>query len=219
MSKRPREEEQTTPSIAKRTKKDEPRIPLPTLTITPSPNLYVVEIIVSSSPTAEERNGLTWIVEERPATRAGAGMYIQLRTREQQSGIGRIGHVIMMRKHWITFAINNARQVCTIRVPTAWASLSALERHTHATRYHLLPDTPRPLPALRNSPNLTGPADRHHKADATMDEAQMERHLYKIANARPIALHTSHHTTHHGLLGDVKEEPERARSGEGDECK
>lgn len=169
-----------------------PLFPLPTLT-TKNPS-NIIDIRVLTNPTTEEKWGHTWVVEEQPAQQVGTGSHFRLIAEGRVSGIGRLGHVVTMKKHWITFKINNTKQISTLRIPTSWAKLSDLESHTHATRYDSLPDLPRPHQCFQASPSFKKQNENPYEFDRNEDSGSLEKKLYKISNTRPAALHASKET-------------------------
>ena len=169
-------------------------IPLPTPTTNDNETSYI-KIKVQPTPTAEERNGLTWIVDEPPSRQIGTGTRVRMETETQSTGTVRIGHVTKLRRHWITFAINDTKQTCTLRVPTPWATLSDLESHTHTTTFHDLDAIPRPHPHFRENPAFKSEGESPYEFETVADEAQLTRRMFKIANARLKALRVSDSAT------------------------
>ena len=148
---------------------------------------------VQPQPVLEERNGLTWVVDERPSIQLGKGQHILLETDEQQSGIGRLEQrVVALKRHWIVFAISGAPNASYLRVPTPWAALDALEGLTHSRHYFSLPALPCPHPAFRSIPAFADEKVNPYEFDVwDEDIPELERRLCRIGNYRPQALRVS----------------------------
>ncbi|EPS92771.1 hypothetical protein FOMPIDRAFT_1056570 [Fomitopsis schrenkii] len=97
----------------------------------------------------EEVDELTWVVRDRPERQLKTGQSVKLSTEEQISGIGKLGHVTALRRHWITLMITGAPHRTYLRAPTAWVALGDIEATTHSKHYLTLPSSPRPHPVFR----------------------------------------------------------------------
>ncbi|EPT04801.1 hypothetical protein FOMPIDRAFT_1045484 [Fomitopsis schrenkii] len=133
----------------------------------------------------EEPDGLTWIVKERPERQLGKGQRVRLRTEEQMSGAGKLGHVTALRRHWITLSILGATHKAYLRVPTAWTALDGMEAITHEKHYFTLPRMPRPHPLFRTA-IIEDPTTSPYEFDLDEEEVpKLETRIEKITSIKP----------------------------------
>ncbi|KAH9918112.1 uncharacterized protein B0H18DRAFT_958033 [Fomitopsis serialis] len=166
----------------KRQQPTPPITPLPQLII-PLSHLPIIDVEVTEQPTMEERNGLTWIVKDRPLKQLAKQQLIRLCTDSQRSGVGRLSQIVTLRRHWITFAISGARSYCTLRVPVPWVALDNIEGRSHASTYATLPNLPRPHPSFRHLPSFRNDGENPYEFDIEEEELEeLDRRLRRIAN-------------------------------------
>ncbi|KAH9935768.1 uncharacterized protein B0H18DRAFT_422877 [Fomitopsis serialis] len=189
-----------------------PTIPLPTFHATPSPSDSPVhDVTVLPLPTMEERSGLTWVVDTRPRRQLESLCYIRLRVGTLSTGVGRLGQVVMLRRHWVTFAVSDAPAYCTLRVPIPWAKLNDLASVAHTSHFFDLPKLPRPHPSFRDIPHFENDEENPYEFEIWDDEIpDIESRLERIKNA-PRSLRNRHPSCHRST--------ERAPEGESNDTR
>ena len=125
--------------------------PLPNLNATThAPHAKLLRIKVLTRPRLHRGKGLTWTVDEEPASRIQVGTLVILYTETEESGIGRVSSVTDLRQHWVTFTLAGAENPTHLRVPAVWSKLEDLAAYTFTNYFHALPPYPEAPAAARS---------------------------------------------------------------------
>ena len=125
--------------------------PLPNLNATTHDlHAILLRIKVLNRPWLHQGKGLTWTVDEEPASRIQVGTLVILYTEAEESGIGRVSSVTDLRQHWVTFTLAGAEDPTHLRVPVVWAKLEDLAAYTFTNYFHALPPYPEAPAAARS---------------------------------------------------------------------